>query len=99
MVAILPTGGIELASTTSERRLHVASWLPLNAIENMLPNWGKVLHRPNRKPTFVTATAAPRSVGRAGTDQWAAIDWYKKRQREVLSDTGCRSVAVRPRQA
>ena len=65
VVAIPPTGGIELVSTTSKRRQHVASWLPLNAIENMLPNWGKVLHRANRKPTFVTATAAPRTLGKA----------------------------------
>lgn len=39
VVAIVSDGDFGLVSTTSERRLNVASWLPLNAVQRMLPDW------------------------------------------------------------
>jgi hypothetical protein len=72
VVAILSDGGFELASTTIERRQHVASWLPLNAIERILPELrGGVERRAQgrsvRRSYGRSASGARRSISRQDT--------------------------------
>ena len=59
VVGILSDGSLGLVKTSSKgrRRQKVASWLPLTAIERMLPDWRGTRTRVSRRPDVV-ATAA-----------------------------------------